>query len=140
MKRRLLLKLGPVALLGAGLFVAWLWCTTPRHRITEPTYARIKDGMTTSEVCSVFGVGPGDYSSDPTDPRHSPYMTEFVVGGIKGVPTGAIAPSKTWLSDNGAAIIHFNDEGVVVLHTWEPIEVDGLLNRFKRWLSVVMGR
>jgi len=61
MKRRLLLKLGLVALLGAALFVVWLWWTEPRTGICRYTASRIEVGMTEEEVVELIGVPPKDY-------------------------------------------------------------------------------
>src|SRR5437763_1429368 len=58
MKKRLLLKLGLVALLGAGLFVAWSWWTEPRTGICEYTAKRIKFGMAQAEITELIGLPP----------------------------------------------------------------------------------
>lgn len=49
MKKRLLLKLGLLALMGAGLFCLSLWLILP-HGVTKATFDRIQRGMTVNEV------------------------------------------------------------------------------------------
>src|SRR5687768_15981491 len=61
MTKRLLLKLGLVALLGAGLFVAWLWWMEPKTGICRYSASQIQNGMTEKEVIAAIGNSPGDY-------------------------------------------------------------------------------
>src|SRR4051812_36005941 len=56
--KKLLLKLGLVALLGAGLFVAWLWWTEPRTGICRLMADRINDGMKREEIVKLIGSEP----------------------------------------------------------------------------------
>lgn len=80
MTKRLLLKLGLVGLLGAGLFVAWLWWTTPTSGINWASANRIQVGMTQDEVQAIIGQYPTVYKIS-CGPRGSQSSLEWRSAG-----------------------------------------------------------
>jgi hypothetical protein len=91
MKKRLLLKLGLVGLLGAGLFVAWLWWTEPRTGICRYTANRIKVGMREEEVNEIVGLGPPN-----SWVKHL------------GLP-GEVTWKSTWINESGEIVVRWDD-------------------------------
>lgn len=63
MKKRLLLKLGLVAVLGAGLFVAWSWwmCPHRNHHVTVENANRLTMDICEAEVVELL-TRPADKS------------------------------------------------------------------------------
>jgi hypothetical protein len=64
-RRRLLLEVGVVALLGVG---GLLLSSRPGAGITPENYDRIEEGMALSEVEAILGDPPDDYTWGPAEP------------------------------------------------------------------------
>jgi hypothetical protein len=58
-KRRLLLRVGALALLGAAGFLLYCWAVSPTPGVTEKNFRRLRVGMSVSEVEALFG-GSGE--------------------------------------------------------------------------------
>src|SRR5262245_58672304 len=100
MKKRLLLKLGLVALLGAGLFVAWLWWTVPTTGVCRWTANRIRPGMTEEDVITTIGKLPSPF-------RMPPQLNSPAARGL------------VWMTDDNVTSsahikVCFNQEGLVL--------------------------
>ena len=117
MKKRLLLKLGLVALLGAGLFVAWLWWTVPRTGICRYTANQVKEGMTLNDVEAIIGLPPGDYCTKPW--RLMNYYAR-----------------KFWCSDDGLILVTLDEDGLVTSTEFISDKQDALLDRVRRFLHL----
>lgn len=98
MKRQLLLKLGLVAVLGAGVFVAYLWWKAPKFRIDEEGYRAIRIGMRFDDV--VVLLGP---------PRYLP-------GQVEELPCGSLRSMAieregyVWQSDKMRILVRFDTQ------------------------------
>ena len=126
MSKRLLLKLGLVALLGAGLFVAWLWWTTPRHRINREGFDGI-DAMSYAEVVEFLGCPP---RYKPGELRSSFLDATFLSMKLE-------AMGFVWQSHEARLYVAFNDDGKV----WGKMLCSGtyevsLLDKLRRWLHL----
>src|SRR5262245_20897752 len=61
MKKRLFIALCLLACF-TFILVGSLWAMwSPRHRINEESYQRLRRGMSRNEIIEIFGVPPGDY-------------------------------------------------------------------------------
>ena len=116
-KRRLLLGVGVLAVLGmAGMVV---WESQPRPGITRANYERIREGMTLVEVEAILGR-PGDgFGGDGDTPR-----------------------VRFWQGDHVKVTVWFDTDGCVEAgwcgtgeEEWEPLtEDEGFLDRLRRLL------
>jgi hypothetical protein len=90
------------AALGAAVYFGWLPLAGTTHRINPYTGMKLRVGMTQSKVQTIFGVPPGDYSSEPRRDR---------------VPArGDDRPElrrEDWTSDEGGAAVYFGPDGTV---------------------------
>ncbi|MCI0381273.1 MAG: hypothetical protein L0215_27120 [Gemmataceae bacterium] len=80
--------------------------TTPRHRITEDSFAKIGAGMTEQEVEAIFGAPAGDYGPGKA------YRIPRVSGALEFVKE-AVAPAKEWLAGEFAFRVGFASDGRV---------------------------
>src|SRR5688572_9149930 len=106
MKKRLLFKLGLVALLGTGLFVAWLWWTTPTTGICRYTASRIQVGMTEAEAVALIGLPSGLHGIDQKR------FDEFEVSlednaAYLGIPLRLDVVERIWASPQGRIHVAF---------------------------------
>ena len=106
MKRRLLIKLGAIALLGLAGFVAYLWWMEPTSGISRGSVWRIRQGMTKDEVNSTIGMLPGDYSSY-LDGKHQLGEDGPIIG-----KKGHERWTNMWYSDTGIIRVEFENAQV----------------------------
>src|SRR4030095_4340791 len=66
MKRKRLLRLAMLALLGIVGFSLYLWYTSANRRINRAAFDRIREGMSLAEVEEVIGCPPGNYAVSGT--------------------------------------------------------------------------
>jgi hypothetical protein len=102
MKKRVLLKVGLVFVLGLGGCVSyqwWAWWTGPRNKINQETVAQIRIGMKLEDVERIIDGPPGYY----TRPAIIETAYPFSFGN---------AEYLWWVTDNGRIEVRFND-GVV---------------------------
>jgi hypothetical protein len=112
MKKRLLLKLGLVALLGTGLFVAWLWWTTPTTGICRYTVSRIQVGMTEAEVVALIGLPSGLHGIDQK--RYEEFEVSFEDNtAYLDIPLRLDVVEKVWASPQGRIHVAFDRTGRV---------------------------
>ena len=116
MKKRLLLKLGLVAILGTGLFVAWWYFIGPNHNITNEGVARLKEGMTRAEIETILRLPPGDYG--PGKAIEGPFHWD--------------ANIKHWKAGSIAIRVRFNEQGIA---DW--IESDPVARIEESWIDFV---
>src|SRR5262245_16232100 len=90
------------AAVGAAVYFGWVPLTNSGHRINPHTGMKLRLGMTQSKVEAIFGVPPGDYSSEP---RRDP-----VRAGGDGQPE---LRREDWTSDEGGAVVYFGPDGKV---------------------------
>jgi hypothetical protein len=57
------------AAVGAAVYFGWLPLAGSIHRINPYTSMKLRVGMTQCKVEAIFGVPPGDYSSEPRRDR-----------------------------------------------------------------------
>lgn len=98
----LVLLLTVAAAVGAVVLFGWLPLAGPAHRINPHTGMKLRVGMTQSQVEAVFGVPPGDYSSEPPGER--------VRARGDGQPG---LRREDWASDEGGAVVYFGPDGRV---------------------------
>ena len=139
MKKRLLVKLALIALLGACVFVAWLWWTKPVHSLPKSVVERIKKGMTEEEVLAVIGFSDGDYTTGPVR-----------LWGEGESKTGkeihdlfTLAAGKCWVTDSGVVTVTFGNGSVItaaadgrVMFCEHIYFIEPLPNRLRRGLHL----
>jgi hypothetical protein len=137
-KRRLLLKLGLLALLAIIGFVVIVW---PRinERITEENFKQVQKGMTEQEVRDILGP-PGVYTARAITGKY------FISWNW---PTGAELIEKwggrEWVGDDVTVYVLFDEDGRVDhfflgeldrLHAYER----SWLQKLRGWVRGVVGR
>jgi hypothetical protein len=91
-----------VAALAATLYVGWRCLPGSGHRINPHTAAMVRVGMTQGEVEALFGVPPGDYSTEPkADKAEAP------------VPRRPDMRREDWTTEEGGAAVYFGPDGKV---------------------------
>src|SRR5262245_19100309 len=121
-RRRLLIALAGVL----AIALAWLatFVVLPPSPITGANFARIKPGMTESEVEVIFGLPAGDYASGPLVPLASLFTTDrdtvpeaelsaeldmYRVTGKAAWDPDFGRVVKEWAGDEGVALIVFHE-------------------------------
>jgi hypothetical protein len=98
----LVLLIAVAAAGGAAVYFGWLSPAGSPHRINPYTSIKLRVGMRQSKVEAIFGVPPGDYSSEPgRDP---------VQARGDGHPE---LRREDWTSDEGGAVVYFGADGKV---------------------------
>jgi hypothetical protein len=87
---------------GAAVFFGWLPLAGSTHRINPYTSMKLHVGMTQSKVEAIFGVPPGDYSSEPRRDR-----VQARGDGQRELRR------EDWTSDEGGAVVYFGPDGKV---------------------------
>jgi hypothetical protein len=128
MKKRLLLKLGLVALLGAGLFVAWLWWTEPTTGICRVSANRIKIGMTEEEVAALVGLPAGIYVTEPS------FMSPSSEAALERLQISPHSFTRVWSGDSGEIVVEFDVSAHVCFV--EFLAVETFLDKPRRWLHL----
>ena len=120
MKKRLLLRLGLVAVVGfLGLWLL-LWWTAPT--ISRENYAKIEDGMTKAEVISIMNNGPDYAPGELKD--HGPFL------GYRLDETGHV-----WQAAEFRIHVFFDrDDKVIAKAIMERPSNRTLLQKVRRWL------
>ena len=139
MKKRLLLKLGLVALLGTGLFVAWLWWMEPTTGICRATANRIRPGMTLAEVVAIIGEKPndigensfGNFERHPSLSRsdRNAALALFRSHSLIGVEM------RFWADKPGLIQVAF-DENDCVSFSYYISHNESILDKLRRWLRL----
>jgi hypothetical protein len=121
-RNRLLLLL-LTTLTGAGVFLAVLWSANA-HAITPENVARIKPGMTRSEVVALLGASPGNYDGAVFVSIGS----EMLFGDEHDV----------WVSRDASVKVSFDEnQRVTEVISGFPVGVnDGWLARCRRWIGI----
>lgn len=145
LRKPLLFLLGLVALLLAGGYLL-LWLTAPpRHRITEESYAQIREGMTESEAEQTLGGPAGDYTRGRAVPTIQAALDEEGRPLWEGdflLNPGSWAQEarrKTWVGETWAVYVAFDEQGRVkeALKVGTAVPPDTtLLARLRRWLGI----
>jgi hypothetical protein len=100
---KLIVLLIPVAAaVGAAVYFGWLPLAGSTHRINPYTSMKLRVGMTQSKVEAIFGVPPGDYSSEPRRDR-----VQARGDGQRELRR------EDWTSDEGGAVVYFGPDGKV---------------------------
>ena len=130
MKRKGLILFVFVSLAFTAILSSWM-TVRPKQRINDDTIKLINHGMSLNEVETVFGVPPGDYTTDSNIryicPPTPPYRTRLNVN-----------EAIIWISDDAQAIIHFDDDGLVEgVFTGLRFPLNGTTwDKFRRWLGI----
>jgi hypothetical protein len=98
----MVLLIAVTAAVGAAVCFGWLPLAGSTHRINPFTSMKLRVGMTQSKVEAIFGVAPGDYSSEPRKDR--------VRARGDGRPE---LRREDWTSDEGGAVVYFGPDGKV---------------------------
>jgi hypothetical protein len=117
MKSDFLLKLGLVALLGAGLFVAYLLVVRPTTGICRGAAKRIQLGMSMKQVMEIID-GPQEQLEPPF--------------GSGGAFLGGV---NEWSSDNGRIKVYFGADGNVMGKEVE-FTTETIAETLRRWLHL----
>jgi hypothetical protein len=88
--------------LGAAVCVLWFHPGGSAHRIDLDTAEKVCAGMTQRQVEGLFGVPPGDYSSQPGT-MHCEGVAERWPGLRR----------EDWTADEGGAVVYFDADGRV---------------------------
>jgi hypothetical protein len=146
-RRRLLLGAGLLAIAGlAGLLVALL-IPRPGDGITEANFGRLRQGMTESEVETVFGCPPGNYGGKAPqflDVTQEMYKAVELYLRLPGDPdrwapfTRQEPPvCKLWVGRELAVLVVFR--GGKLEERWHEESVadqpEAILNRLRAWLG-----
>jgi hypothetical protein len=102
-RRWLTFLLVVVAAVAVAAYVRWLHLADSAHRVTLDAAERVCAGMTQREVEDIFGVPPGDYSSQPG--------TVHPEGLPKRPPD---LRREDWTADEGGTVVYFDEDGRVV--------------------------
>jgi hypothetical protein len=130
-RKKLCLGLSLVTLTAAGLIALRL--TTPRHRINEENFNKLRLGMTKPEVEALFGVPAGDYDEGRNDffDHRSEQQRQADWAGNGGAPTD-------WGSNGFIAHVWFDENGKVNHWTfvqWDPAP-RSIFDRLRRLLRL----
>jgi hypothetical protein len=112
------------------------WLTTPKHRISKQRIEQIEPGMTLAEVEAIFGVPPGDYSSN-AGTAETPLGWETVWLCDPTMLTEPEGERKVWIGEGIAVDVFFNPRVVqkpVVMYIRGSQE--SVLARLRRWLGL----
>jgi hypothetical protein len=123
MRRRLLLSLGLLLLVGGLGLALVLWFTIERAGVTRANFERVKQEMSRADVEVLFGG---------TAQEVSPGGRNWSILG-NGPPT--VHPRTIYGGDGGAAVITFDRQGRVVSKEWYD-SPESFLNRVRRWLRL----
>jgi hypothetical protein len=100
--RILALLIAASAVVGIAVYFGWLPLAGSTHHINPYTATKLRLGMTQSKVEALFGVPPGDYSSEP--------RSDQVQARGDGQPE---LRREDWASDEGGAVVYFRPDGKV---------------------------
>jgi hypothetical protein len=133
-RRWTLLGLGTVAMV-AVMGLAF-WMGAPRHRINKESIGLIEQGMSQAEVEAIFGVPPGDYSSNT--PNASAWIPTTLSNSLKMtfiVPEGE---QKTWMGEKVGVTLVFNplvvEKPYVIF--FREFQEESVYSKFRRWLGL----
>ena len=92
-----------IGIAGIGLLV--LWAQVPKDPITAHNILKIDKGLTVAEVEAIFGVPPGDYSTERkwNEERIIPPFT----------PDGKPREGNVWGGDSHLIVVQVDDHGIV---------------------------
>jgi hypothetical protein len=136
MKKRLLVKLGLVALVGTALFVAWLWWTIPTSGINRATANRIRVGMSEVEVERMIGVEAGTYAT-----KDAPFSSEWSKSDFERFKSiTAAQPANTlsfsWEDDNGTIVVCIGRDDRRVVYSCYVAFSETIPDKLRRWLRL----
>jgi hypothetical protein len=96
----LVLSITVAAAVGAAGYFGSLPHAASTHRINPYTSVKLRVGMPQDKVEAIFGVPPGDYSSEPKKER------------VQGRGDGRLELRREdWTSDEGGAVVYFGPDG-----------------------------
>jgi hypothetical protein len=124
MRKRLLIAAGLSAVLAVSALVV-VWFGSPRDRISEANYARIREGMTLHEVETVLGGPEGSYTSEGNDWAMEMALLKAPVGHTR----------RTWMGDDGGIRIEFDEQERVVTQEWCPRR-ESFFARVRGWMRL----
>jgi hypothetical protein len=129
MTRRRVLLLGSVAVVVA-LAVA-VWMVWPRPGVTWANAAKIREGMTRSEVEAILGGTPEQHPPPKDDPN---------ITGFRPIGTFDVIVGEQWFGREVVVIVRFDDAGKVErAQTCElvgPVPDNTFLRRVRLWLGL----
>jgi hypothetical protein len=131
-RRKLLVALAGLAVVGAaGVVVLWQ-PIDPASRITQENFERIKAGMTMAEVTAMLGP-PGDYKTALSPSRVS-YGDGPTFGSMM-TPVDGPKRVEIWDSDTAFVSIEVDSSDTVRWGTFAPQHVpnDNILNKALGW-------
>jgi len=131
MKRRLLLRLGLIALLGSAGLIILLRCVEPGHRINSDGFARLRVGMTETEVGEVLRSARVD-GNVMSWRRRNLFDVQVIDDRDNSDPW---LTAKEWVADGAAILVHFDDQGIARLATYFRFE-ETLLEKIRRYLRL----
>jgi hypothetical protein len=132
-RKRLLLWVALLVVLGSLGLVGGLWWTAPNHRVGWRGYERIELGMTEQEVEEIVAKPPGWYEPLP-EGEFQVYVHEAgAEKGLRDSPKG-----YSWVSTEGHLGVTFDAKGKVVGASFTPTRrvSPNIFDRIRRWLGL----
>ena len=136
MKRRRCLVLGSGIVAMAAVAGLAFWLTAPKHRIHEESIGLIEAGMSQAEVEAIFGVPPGDYSSNTANAAWIPTSLSNSLKLTFIVPEGE---QQTWKGENVSVTVVFNPlvvEKPYVIWVRVVAPSEPFFAKIRRWLGL----
>lgn len=131
MKKRILLRLGILAVIAAVGFVLLVWWLGPSNFIGAESFALIQGGMSESEVVEVLGA-PGSSDSILLKPKRQLFDVEAVSFGAPNASGGV----KEWRTLDARAIaVAFDEHGKVSMVMRFRVN-DNWRDKIRRWLRL----
>lgn len=130
MKRRLLLRLGLIALLGSAGLIILLRCVEPSHCINSDGFARLRVGMTEAEVGEILRSAGADGNVMSWTKRN--LIDVQVIDGSDN--NDSWLTTKEWVADGAAILVHFDEQGSARLAMYFRFK-ETILEKVRRYLS-----
>ena len=118
-------KWSAVLVCSAVLGVTVLWLLSLRPGITRGNVQRLTRGAGEADVEALLGGPAGIYTSDGRD----------WAAAVRGLSMNPAHTRKLWVADDGAALVDFDGDGLVVYSAWIP-QRQTSWDVFRRWLGL----
>ena len=144
MKKRILTRLTILVLIAIAGFFAVVWFTLPSHNINRGAFERLEFNMPRAEVEAILRCPPGNYCSAGATGEIT--LADGSPGGIaigeifdevlaiRGDDAAECFHPAIWASDNGMIVVVFDINNTITKKEFLPIQVNGILAQFRRWL------
>ncbi len=114
---------GLLVLIGASVLALW-----PRPAVVTPeNFARIRVGMTLSEVETILGA-PGDYTTGPVKTKLASHTCEVLVAQPRNMTRSHPGPEFSscylWHGDGGRIAVRFDSSGKAVIKDYWLCDLD----------------